>query len=517
MKNVLIIDAPPIFREFLKDKLSEEKINVVTVQEKRDSLIKVTSLLPDLVIVDINEFDDDVSLTELFQKFKSDPNASRIPLIATGPTIDKTAMETYAKLGVHKYFVKPLKIDVLFEAIGKILHTAFSLDTTPCILDVHRNNNIIFIEIAQGLNREKISLLKYKVSEIIESNELEQPKVILMMTNLELSFIDGVNLELLIDNILANSKIHTKDVKILSFSNFTKQLVEGHPQYDGIEVATDISQFLNELVDSTRTSRVSDLITDQILASSDSADEGSIEMRFSTDAITESQPLQDEQNVEQKNVAGTAETANVASASGANVAQSAQNISQSAQAQNQPQMQMQQAQQPQNRTFVQAQSQMQGVAMQVQPQNVAMQNVQNVQMPKVQSMEEKERQAERQLPTIAVVDDDQVTLKLCAAAFTQIGYRVDLFSSGIDFLANMGKKRYAAIILDILMPGVSGFDTLKRLQGLPNKPPIIIYSQAIRKEIVVQALSLGAKSFIVKPQKPEVLANKVQEVLLANG
>ncbi len=500
MKNVLIIDAPPIFREFLKDKLSEEKVNVVTVQEKRDSLIKITSLLPDLVIVNINEFDDDVSLTELFQKFKSDPNASRIPLIATGPTIDKTAMETYAKLGVHKYFVKPIKIDVLFEAIGKILHTAFSLDTTPCILDVHRNNNIIFIEIAQGLNREKISLLKYKVSEIIESNELEQPKIILMMTNLELSFIDGVNLELLIDNILANSKVHTKDVKILSFSNFTKQLVEGHPQYDGIEVATDISQFLNELVDSTRTSRVSDLITDQILASSDSADEGSIEMRFSTDAITESQPLQETQGSSQNNTETTG--ANVTSANGANVA----NTTNVAQAQQQPQMQ------------AQPKTQSAPIQPQMNAQNVAMQqNFQNVQMPKVQSMEEKEKQAERQLPTIAVVDDDQVTLKLCAAAFTQIGYRVDLFSSGIDFLANMGKKRYAAIILDILMPGVSGFDTLKRLQGLPNKPPIIIYSQAIRKEIVVQALSLGAKSFIVKPQKPEVLANKVQEVLLANG
>ena len=115
--------------------------------------------------------------------------------------------------------------------------------------------------------------------------------------------------------------------------------------------------------------------------------------------------------------------------------------------------------------------------------------------------------------TIAVIDDDQITLKLCYAGFTQAGYKVDLFSSGIDFLANMAKKKYKAIILDILMPGVSGFDTLKRLQGLANKPPIVIYSQAIRKDIVLQALSLGAKSFIVKPQKPEVLVSKVQEIL----
>ncbi|UKI53817.1 MAG: response regulator [Treponema sp.] len=210
MKNVLIIDAPPMFREFLKNKLSEEKVNVIITQEKRDALIKITSVLPDLVIIDINDFDDPDSIMELFQKIKANPNASRIPTIATGPKMDKNIIGTYAKLGIHKYFIKPIKFDIFFESIGRILHTAFSMDSTPCVLDIHRNNDIIFIEIAQGLNREKLSLLKYKLSEIIENNEIEVPKIILMMTNLELSFVDGLNLELLIDNILSNTKVHTK-------------------------------------------------------------------------------------------------------------------------------------------------------------------------------------------------------------------------------------------------------------------------------------------------------------------
>ena len=429
MKNVLIVDASPLFREFLKDKLSEEKITVSITSDKQDALIKINSILPDLVIIDIDEYDDINYILELFQKFNADPNARRIPMIATGPNIDKSMIAAFAKFGIHKYFVKPIKFDVFFESIGRILHTAFPMDTTPCVLDIHRNNNIIFIEVAQGLNREKIALLKYKLSEVIDSNELDNPKIILMMTNLELSFVDGLNLELILDNILANQKVHAKNVKVLSFSSFTQELIDGHPQYDGIEVATDISQILNSLVDSTSTSRVSDLITDQILTNSDIGEEGSIEMRFSSDS------LQEEETVEISNIMD-----NTSEEAGKN--------------------------------------------------NVT--------------------------PEIAVVDDDQVILKLCGAAFTQAGYKVDLYSSGIDFLANMGKKKYSAIILDILMPGVSGFDTLKRIQGLPNKPPIIIYSQAVRKDIVVQALSLGAKTFIVKPQKPEVLVRKVQEVLNAN-
>lgn len=433
MKNVLIIDAPPMFREFLKNKLSEEKVNVIITQEKRDALIKITSVLPDLVIIDINDFDDPDSIMELFQKIKADPNASRIPTIATGPKMDKNIIGTYAKLGIHKYFIKPIKFDIFFESIGRILHTAFSMDSTPCVLDIHRNSDIIFIEIAQGLNREKLSLLKYKLSEIIENNEIEVPKIILMMTNLELSFVDGLNLELLIDNILSNTKVHTKNVKVLSFSTFTQQLIDGHPQYDGIEVATDISQVLNYFVESSNTSRVSDLIADRILSTSDLDSDGSIEMRFSSDAteaMSEAQP----EITEEKDTSVPGKTQDTTGSSATD-------------------------------------------------------------------------------ETIAIIDDDQITLKLCYAGFTQAGYKVDLFSSGIDFLANMSKKRYKAIILDILMPGVSGFDTLKRLQGLANKPPIVIYSQAIRKDIVLQSLSLGAKSFIAKPQKPEVLVSKVQEIL----
>ncbi len=433
MKNVLIIDAPPMFREFLKNKLSEEKVNVIITQEKRDALIKITSVLPDLVIIDINDFDDPDSIMELFQKIKANPNASRIPTIATGPKMDKNIIGTYAKLGIHKYFIKPIKFDIFFESIGRILHTAFSMDSTPCVLDIHRNNDIIFIEIAQGLNREKLSLLKYKLSEIIENNEIEVPKIILMMTNLELSFVDGLNLELLIDNILSNTKVHTKNVKVLSFSTFTQQLIDGHPQYDGIEVATDISQVLNYFVESSNTSRVSDLIADRILSTSDLDSDGSIEMRFSSDA-TEAMSGTQPESTEEKDTSVPGKTQSTTGSSATD-------------------------------------------------------------------------------ETIAIIDDDQITLKLCYTGFTQAGYKVDLFSSGIDFLANMSKKRYKAIILDILMPGVSGFDTLKRLQGLANKPPIVIYSQAIRKDIVLQALSLGAKSFIAKPQKPEVLVSKVQEIL----
>ena len=92
------------------------------------------------------------------EKKRADPNAVRIPMIVSGPVADRTKLSQFAQFGVTKYFTKPIKFDIFFEAVGQILSLAFSMDTTQCVLDIHRNGHIIFIEIADGLNREKLAL-----------------------------------------------------------------------------------------------------------------------------------------------------------------------------------------------------------------------------------------------------------------------------------------------------------------------------------------------------------------------
>lgn len=417
MKHVLIIDASPTFLEFLKDKLEEEKIEVTSVQGKRDAMTKIISILPDLVILDINEDNAFTAMLGFLQKVNADPNASRIPVIAVGPIYERSEIEIFAKLGLVKYFVKPIKFDIFFESIGHILRTAFSMDITPCVLDLHRNGNIIFIEIAQGLNREKIQLLKYKLGEITNAEKIS-PKIILMMSNLELTFVDGFNIEFLLDCILANSRIHAKNIKILSFSSFVKDLIDGHEDYSGIEVVTDISQVLNSVLDNSASSKVSDLITDNILATGEDDTEGSLEIRFSSDA---SAILPDETDM----------------------------------------------------------------------------------------------QEDSKKPKAAIVDDDAVISKLLSSAFEAAGFVCKQYSTGTEFLSQFSKSKYDIIILDIFMPGISGFDTLKRLQNVPSPPPVIVYSQAVDREMIIQILSFGAKQYIVKPQKPEVIVQKALEIINA--
>ncbi len=284
MKSVLIIDAPPMLREFLTEKFNEEKIDVEIAESQRDALPKFLSTLPDLVIINIENSVSDVE--EFLEKKHSDPNGKKIPVIMAGPEIPREDLSDLVQYGVIKYFATPIQFDIFFDSIGRVLHSAFSVDTTPCVLDMHLNHQIIFIEIAKGLNREKITLLKYKLSELIQLNNLALPKVILMMSDLSLSYVDGLNLELLLTNITADRRILRRNIKILSFDPFIADFIDGHPIYDGIKVVQNLSEVINTLVDDTSSSSVHDVISDRILAPSETGEDGTMDIRFFSDAET---------------------------------------------------------------------------------------------------------------------------------------------------------------------------------------------------------------------------------------
>lgn len=281
MKTVLIVDATPMLQEFITEKLSAENVAVEIADGQRDALPKFLSVLPDLVIINVeNSVSDTI---EFLDKKQADPNGKKVPVIMAGPEIDHDEASDLVQYNIIKYFTRPIKFDLFFDAIGRVLHMPFSIDQTPCVLDMHLNKNIIFIEIAKGLNREKISLLKYKLRELIEANQLSLPKLILMMSDLSLSYVDGLNLEYLLDNIIADSRILRRNIKILSMDTFVSDFIEGHPIYDGIQVLQDLSKVITSFVGETSDS-VENLITDKILAYTPEDNQKSMTIRFNSDS-----------------------------------------------------------------------------------------------------------------------------------------------------------------------------------------------------------------------------------------
>ena len=143
MKHVLLIDESSIFRDYIKNKLDAKHITVDIGVGQLDSLSKMRSLLPDLVIMDFNL--NKGFVFDLLESKKLDPNARDIPVLILAQKIDKDEINRLSTFGIKKIIPKPLKIDQLFAAITEIIHIDFEIDTTACILEARVNDNIIFI------------------------------------------------------------------------------------------------------------------------------------------------------------------------------------------------------------------------------------------------------------------------------------------------------------------------------------------------------------------------------------
>lgn len=111
--------------------------------------------------------------------------------------------------------------------------------------------------------------------------------------------------------------------------------------------------------------------------------------------------------------------------------------------------------------------------------------------------------------TILIVDDDQSSLRLLTKILTSEGYQVRPADSGELALAAVAAQTPELILLDISMPGIDGFEVLRRLKASEQNRaiPVIFLSATTETEQRVQGFKLGAVDFISKPfQINELLA-----------
>ncbi len=282
MKQVLLIDQTAVFRDYLVEKLEDAHIKVLQGLGKLDSISKMRSDVPDLVIIDFGSIRDFVF--ELLEDKKADPNAKDIPVIVLTQKIDTKSAMRLASAGVKHIIPKPVKVDQFFATVKSCINVDIEIDSTPCILEARVNDTIIFVEIAQGLNREKIKLLEYKITELIELYNLAAPKILVMMTDMQLSFIDGPNLELLMTVLMADNRIRNRNIKLLTLDTFVRDFVAGSKTYAEIQVLTDLSKAVDTLVRNAEDQETTDIISEKILADhSANKKDGSLEMRFKSE------------------------------------------------------------------------------------------------------------------------------------------------------------------------------------------------------------------------------------------
>ncbi|AZM49735.1 response regulator [Streptomyces sp. WAC 06738] len=118
--------------------------------------------------------------------------------------------------------------------------------------------------------------------------------------------------------------------------------------------------------------------------------------------------------------------------------------------------------------------------------------------------------------SILIVDDMEENLVALAAVLGPLGQRVVFAHSGEEALKAMLRQQFAVVLLDILMPGMDGFETaanIKRLDQTKDVPIILLTGQGIDPDYAYRGYAVGAADFLAKPIEPWILRTKVNVFL----
>lgn len=121
--------------------------------------------------------------------------------------------------------------------------------------------------------------------------------------------------------------------------------------------------------------------------------------------------------------------------------------------------------------------------------------------------------------SILVVDDNPVTRVLCSRVLAREGYRVLLAEDGIEALRLVKEEPVDLVLLDVMMPGLSGFDVLETIRKLYSSGAlkVMMVTAKDQSEDVVRAFELGADDYINKPLDVPVMVARIQAHLRARS
>ncbi|HOJ64849.1 MAG TPA: response regulator [Spirochaetota bacterium] len=245
MRKILVIVSSELLKMYLKEKLENLGFEVILAKDGFDGLIKIKNILPDLVIMELQL--TRLSALDVLREKKEYKTISEIPVILIANKITKLLIEEISKYKVNKIIGKPLKVDILIQAISDTLKIKLDIDITPCIIDVHLNDDILFVEIASGLNRDKFELLKYHIKEILELHNIAYPKILIILSDIEFSDETGILLTILLKIIEDATQSPLDYIKILTTNSFIKEFLSLHERYKKVEVINDFTDAIDKL------------------------------------------------------------------------------------------------------------------------------------------------------------------------------------------------------------------------------------------------------------------------------
>jgi DNA-binding response OmpR family regulator len=114
---------------------------------------------------------------------------------------------------------------------------------------------------------------------------------------------------------------------------------------------------------------------------------------------------------------------------------------------------------------------------------------------------------------ILVVDDEPAIVAVVRGRLEQEGFGVQAVASGEEALAHVDADPPDLVVLDVMLPGIDGFEVLRRLRGAGSTVPVIMLTARDEDVDKIVGLELGADDYLAKPFNPRELSARVRAVL----
>lgn len=114
---------------------------------------------------------------------------------------------------------------------------------------------------------------------------------------------------------------------------------------------------------------------------------------------------------------------------------------------------------------------------------------------------------------VLVVDDDPTVSNVVSAYLTKAGYEAKVVADGVAAVETWQQWRPSVVVLDVMLPGLSGLEVLRRLRAAADSAAVIMLSARGDEEDRLVGLEVGADDYVVKPFSPRELVLRVQALL----
>jgi len=122
-------------------------------------------------------------------------------------------------------------------------------------------------------------------------------------------------------------------------------------------------------------------------------------------------------------------------------------------------------------------------------------------------------QLDETTPHILIVDDDTRIRELLQKYLSDNGYRTSTAGDAVGAQSKMEGLEYDLLVLDIMMPGLTGLEFTEKLRAAENPVPILLLTALAETEQRIEGLSIGADDYLPKPFDPKELLLRVQSIL----